>query len=268
MVGLGVLLLLIAATLTPIIWRNMPGEAHGGDATAGSVGEVTLGDAASTSSPIPGATGSATPPPGATRTAVPTTYPRTADEYARATLTAWLARDDTRLGQLARPGALTLMGRAPSGLPGGWEFYGCWVEPFAPCRQLRNDRGDVYSVSVDPAALGKPKAVTRAYVDVTRYEATAIAYVQRAIDAWDAKNEERIAYLVDGQSAVWFFNTVPSAGDHNAYDEYREFASQRDPVNLICVQAHNINGYWQWAIDKRLFGKPHALVWAGIEQVC
>jgi hypothetical protein len=277
-VGLGTVMLL-AIGLVAVTWNGWPGNggsgptesppAVGGISAFGGLPNPT--SPGSTPGPPPPTSGPggqpSRPAPGATTR--PRSYPTTADGYALATLAAWTARDDARLGDLATPGAITLMGRAPSGLGGGWEFYGCWVEPLSPCRQLRNDRGDVFSVSVDPARLGRAKAVSAAYRDVTRYESTVLSYLHRAIDAWGAGNAERVALLVQGHEAVWFFANIRRQGGHTAFHDYVEYPSALDPANRTCVQALTGDGTsWTWAIDRRLLGRAHALVWAGGEQVC
>ena len=277
-VGLGVVTL-VAIGIPAIVWYTSPGddarphprgpdtaEILGGTDVVEDVGQSDM--SSPTPTPGGGPTTPATAGSGGGRTTPPRSYPTTGEAYARAMLNAWTARDDPRIGELASPSAITLMGRAPSGLSGGWEFYDCWHEPFAPCLQMRNDRGDVFSVKVDPARLGRAKAVTSAYRDFTRYESTVLNYLYRAIDAWGAGNTERVAMLVQGHEAVWFFDTIPRQGDHTAFYDFVEYASTTDPVNRTCVQAWVDHVSWIWAIDRRLLGKAHALVWAGGEQVC
>ena len=81
------------------------------------------------------------------------------------------------------------------------------------------------------------------------------------IDHYYASNAERVAMLISGQSAVWFFGTVPAAGDHNAYYDYQEFTGQS---GYRCVEASAPGGAsWSWAFDTTKLGQPHALVWVG-----
>jgi hypothetical protein len=239
-IGFGTAILL-AIGLVVIVWYARPGtderpgakpkgaETLGG---GGVIGGVGLSDT-TTPTPTPagqpssvqataGSGGQQNGGTGVGGSTPPRSYPSTSDAYARATLNAWIARDTARLGELATPGALTLMGRAPSGLGGGWEFYDCWLEPMSPCRQLRNDTG----------------------------------------------NDERVAMLVQGHEAVWFFTNIRRQGDHTAFYDYAEYTSTLDPANRTCVQAWVDGVSWIWAIDRRLLGRAHALVWAGGEQVC
>jgi hypothetical protein len=270
---------LLVIGLAVIVVQLLPGAGKNdqGDAALGAGGApgpaVTDGAGAvdANATPSPGATrtAKATPRPTAAPTRGPgqptaVSYPKTADAYATAVLNAWKAHDDARLGQLATPGALTLMGTAPSSVASGWEFYDCWTESFAPCRQLRNDVGDVFSVSVDPAKLGKAKAVTRVYVDFTRYESDAMKYLYRVLDARFARNDERVATLIDGQQAVWFFSTIPSPGDHTSgYKDYVTFNGQHP--EWVCISAYDTTSQssgWHFGIDPGRFGKKHALVFA------
>jgi hypothetical protein len=264
-IGLGV----IGAYTLPGIANPDDGRAALGDGGAEPTGGVAAVDLDGT--PSPGATRSAKPTPsrgaptsGPTRTAAAVTYPKTTDAYATAVLNAWKSHDDVRLGQLATPGAITLMGTAPSSITGGWEFNDCWIEPLSPCRQLRNDVGDVFSVSVDPAKLGKAKAVTRVYKDLTRYENDAMKYLYSVIDARNARNDERVATLIDGQQAVWFFTTIASPGDHSSgYKNYITFNGQH--ADWVCISAYDTTAQssgWHFGVDPTRLGKKHALVFA------
>jgi hypothetical protein len=265
LIGLGV----IGAFTVPGLGDNDNGNpALGGG--AGPTGAAAAVDLNGSPSPGPTRSTPATPLPTATRRPSPGTataapsYPKTTDKYAREVLNAWLAHDAVRLDQLASPGAITLMGTAPSGLASGWEFYGCYVEPFDPCRQLRNDVGDVFSVSVDPAKVGKAKAVTRVYVDRTTYATTAMKYLYSVLDARYARNDERVATLIDGQQSVWFFSTIPSPGDHAAgYKDYVTFGGQH--TEWTCISAYDTTAQssgWHFGVDPGRLGKKHALVFA------
>ena len=271
---------LLVTGLAVIVIRILPGTDGTGDGQAGIGGIGPDGNNALSpndpgGTPSPGATRpvSGTPVPTGGVTGGPVTaptsaapsYPTTAKAYALAVLNAWKTHDSARLGQLATPAALTLMGKAPASLASGWETYDCWVESFSPCREARNDVGDVFSVSVDPTKLGKAKAVTRAYVDLTRYAGDPTKYLYNVLDAWYAKNEERVATLIDGQQSVWFFSTIPNPGDHTAYSEYVTFTSGTDPTNRVCISAKDNtaqSSYWHFGVDKRRLGTKHALVFA------
>ena len=212
-VVVGVLLVTLSIGLVVTSQMVRPDQADG-DAPADEPRGVagTFGSTvAASGSPTP------PPPPSATATAVPSpppvSYPASADEYATALLNAWLAGDTGRVGELATPATITLMGQAPGSLPGGWEFFDCWYEPFNPCRQLRDDRGDTFGVQVDPALLGQPRAVTRVYVDLIRYETAVLPYVQYVLDAWSGANDERVAQLMGSwwhRSAVTRFRPASS----------------------------------------------------------
>jgi hypothetical protein len=266
LIGLGV----IGAFSLPGIGGSDDGNAGlgGGGGPTGAAAAVDLNG-----SPSPGPTGSAKATPRASTTRgpspVPTTaapsYPRTTDSYARAVLNAWLAHNAARLDQLASPGSITLMGNAPSGLAGGWEFYTCWFETLNPCRELRNDAGDVFGVKVDPARLGQGKAVTGVWIDYTKYKTTPTEYLYYVLDTWaGAHNDERLATLTDGQAVV-FFSGMKAWGDHTAYDAYLAYASDADPDHRVCISFKDTSpqsGYWHFGVDTRRLGKKHALVYA------
>jgi hypothetical protein len=266
LIGLGV----IGAYSLPGIGGGDNGDAALGAGGAGPTGAAAAVDLNATPSPGPTQSAKASPHPTSTRSASPVTttaapsYPKTTDAYARAVLNAWLAHNGSRLDQLANPGSITLMGSAPSGLAGGWEFYNCWFEPLNPCRELRNDAGDVFGVKVDPAKLGRAKAVTGVWIDFTKYKSTPKAYWSYVIDTWGGQhNEERLATLTDGQ-AIGFFAGMTPYGDHTAYKDYVEFDSGSDP-NRQCLSVYDTSPQsagWHFGVDKRLLGKKHALVFA------
>jgi hypothetical protein len=270
-IGIGLLVLATGTTvvLTLRPFHTAPDPTAGGE---GMLGTVDGNGSALPASGSASASASATTPSAASSAPVtsapaddppPPSYPSTVDAYAQAALTAWLARDSTRVGQLAAPIAINEMGQAPAGLPGGWEPYDCWYEPFAPCRQLRNDRGDVFSVSVDTAKLGQAKAVVRAYVDVVAYPASALEYVKYTLDAWSGGNTERVADLLGGTGASWFFIREPAPGGRNGFKNYVEYTSS---AGNTCVQADldsPQSASSSWRLDPGKLGGPHALIWAG-----
>jgi hypothetical protein len=272
LIGLGVI---GAYSLPGIAGDDDGGNAALGDgAGAGRTPGALAVDLNGSPSPGPTRSAKASAQPSATTgpgpvatTAAPPSYPKTTDAYARAVLNAWLAHNGTRLDQLANPGSITLMGTAPSGLAGGWEFYACYFEPLSPCRELRNDAGDVFGVKVDPTKLGKAKAVTGVWIDRTKYPSTPKAYWSYVIDTWGGQhNEERLAMLTDGQ-AVGFFGNMKPYGDHTAYksETYVEFTSGADPDNRVCISVYDTSPQsagWHFGVDKRLLGKKHALVFA------
>jgi hypothetical protein len=266
LIGLGV----IGAFTLPGIGSGDSGSPGLGDgAGAGPTGAAAAVDLNGSPAATPTRSAKASPRPSATGGPSPATaspsYPKTTDKYARAVLNAWLARDAVRLDQLASPGSITLMGTAPSGLAGGWEFYSCWFEPLNPCRELRNDAGDVFGVKVDPAKLGKAKAVTGVWIDFTKYKTTVKDYFNYVIDTWAGEhNDERLATLTDGQAVV-FFSSMTAWGDHTAYKDYVTFTSGADPDNRVCVSVYDTSPQsagWHFGVDKRMLGKKHALVFA------
>jgi len=269
LVGIGVAVVMLAVGAA-VLFTFTPHRDDPGKSGSGAFGEVGATDnvtatvtASSSATPSPTAVLTSSEPSGQGQPQG-TSYPGSADEYAMAALNAWLNHNDTRLGQLATPAAITLFGSAPGGLPGGWEFYNCLTEPLQPCRELRNDRGDVVAVSVDPGLVGKAKAVTRVYIDLTRYPGTVMDYLYATLDAWDANNTERVATMIDGQQAVWFFTTLNHFGNHAAFSNYTQ--PFLGGTGLTCVAADGpppSSANWSWGFDVSRLGGPHALVWAG-----
>jgi len=161
-VVVGVLLVTLSIGLVVTIQMVRPDQADG-DAPADEPRGVagTFGSTvAASGSPTP------PPPPSATATAVPSpppvSYPASADEYATALLNAWLAGDTGRVGELATPAAITLMGQAPGSLPGGWEFFDCWLRAVQPVpataqRSRRHVRCAGRSRAPGPAQGGHPR---------------------------------------------------------------------------------------------------------------
>lgn len=266
LIGLGV----IGAYSLPGIAGDDGGNAALGDGANPTDGVLAV-DLNASPSPAPTRSAKPSPHPSATTPAPGTTtaapsYPKTTDAYAREVLKAWLAHDGARLDQLASPGAITTMGSAPSGLAGGWEFYSCYFEALNPCRELRNDSGDVFGVRVDPAKLGKAKAVTGISIDLTKYKTTPMTYLYYVIDTWSGgHNDERLATLTDGQAVTFFFGNIKPWGDHTQYKDYVTFTSGSDPEYRVCISAYDTSPQsagWHFGVDKRLLGKKHAMVFA------
>jgi hypothetical protein len=264
-IGVAVVVLGVAAALL-FSFSPHRDDPDNGVGAFGAVGATDIVTATATPSATPSPTVAPSSAPASQTQGPPQapSYPGSADDYAMAALTAWLNHNDTRLGQLATPSAITLFGSAPTGLPGGWEFYDCWNEPFSPCRELRNDQGDVVGISVDPSLVGKAKAVTRVYIDLTKYPSTVMNYLYGTLDAWYANNTERVATMIDGQQAVWFFTSLAHFGDHNAFSNYTQ--PYLGSTGLTCVAADGpppSSANWSWGFDVSKLGGQHALVWAG-----
>jgi hypothetical protein len=171
------------------------------------------------SNPTPSATPSkttsspTTPPPSAAPTkSAPTTYPTSAQAYGEKTLAAWGAIQIQTLSDLTTPDAQNQLNALaiPPNQP--WNFVNCdGAAGSVYCSFASND-GDVITLRMINATLGKPHAVAEVKFDPTVYATDAVAYVKGFIEAWRDANTRRMLAL-SSQTEVDFFThfTPPAA---------------------------------------------------------
>jgi hypothetical protein len=172
------------------------------------------------SNPTPSASASKTSPPSPTTPppslaptkSTPTTYPTSAQAYGEKTLAAWGAIQIQTLSDLTTPDAQNQLNALaiPPNQP--WNFVNCdGAAGSVYCSFASND-GDVITLRMINATLGKPHAVAEVKFDPTVYATDAVAYVKGFIEAWRDANSRRMLAL-SSQTEVDFFThfTPPAA---------------------------------------------------------
>lgn len=138
-------------------------------------------------------------------------YPSDAKAYAQAALKAWMAKDYTRLGQLAQSAAVQQVKDSVTygGLPANsWHFINCEGAAGSSYCTFINDDGDVTHIRVINQVLGAPMAVQEIPLERTEYPKGASSYVGAFLSAWQNGNKYRmLAYASSG--VVSHFSGTP-----------------------------------------------------------
>ena len=259
------ILAIVAMFAWPALGPHGAGPLGGRGAFGAAPGDDTTGTATVTPSATAAVTTTTAP-----ATGKPRTFPSTLTAYAIATVNAWSVRNDLELASLTAAKAMADLGRPPSGMDSRWRDYPCGAPTNLPCVELRNRNGDVVRVQIDPALLGKARAVVGAAKDPTVYRSAPFDYVYEVLDAWSADNTERIQSLV-ASSATWFFGVNPApSGGRSAFDGFTLYQSSIDPATIICVKFQDKVNYtsFLFGVDMRRYGNAHAVISTGSEVQC
>jgi predicted small secreted protein len=163
-----------------------------GTGTDSDSGSGTLGDAVNATTPAPngGPTTVVAPPP---------TYPNDIVEYAKAAVTAWASKDETRLDQLEAAGGILheLLDDCPDCYNTNFYLSTCpQTGPYVTCTFF-NAVGDELRLRGDPSLIGKPHAIPAAgsVFDQITFPSDNKAYASLAMTAWLNRNDNRLKLL-------------------------------------------------------------------------
>jgi hypothetical protein len=211
-----------------------------------SVGEPGIGSAAPAS-----ATPSGTPANGGGGGAP--TYPSTDKDYTRAVLDAYDTHASTRLAQLTVADGPTVFANLGS-LDKHWHFHACGNDGALRQCTYDNNNGDRISIDLDPASLGKPHAVTTAFVDRTHYGNTADAMVGDFMQAWFDGNTSRMTALGDATATSY------ATGSGNAPESWNlsDAPSGASPGHTIVTVATVDGRTLLFDVTDSKVGHPHA----------
>ncbi|GHJ49117.1 hypothetical protein Cs7R123_64590 [Catellatospora sp. TT07R-123] len=136
------------------------------------------------------------------------TYPSSAKSYAQALLSAWGAKNGTRIDQLAVQAAVQQI--KDNGYPNSsWTYIKCDDDgTYATCL-FRNAHGDESLVKMVKTQLGHPTAVTEAQLMRTSYANDAGSYVSGFVYAWQQGNKQRMIRYANEQVAAFFLSKTP-----------------------------------------------------------
>lgn len=158
----------------------------------------------------PPATPDASASPAAPATSASTvSYPATARAYAEAVLTAWGQKLDARLGDLTA----ALVHDQIISIPGppnlNWSHDRCDAAAGSTYCVFVNDDGDVITLRITNALLGKPRAATEVRLDQTVYSNDVKLYVQAFVEAWRNGNVKRMHALSTPAGVEFFTHYTP-----------------------------------------------------------
>ena len=208
--------------------------------------------------PTPSATPEpTTAPPAATPTttsappAAPV-YPTTARAYAEAVLAAWKQHLINKIGDLTTAQVQDQIISIPGPPNQNWTYQRCDGTAGSSYCSFVNGDGDVITLRISSALLGKAHAATEVKLDQTEYSPDAKQYVQAFAEAWRNGNTRRMLALSADQSVVDFFT-------HYTPPETFQVCS-RLVGSVWRVRIYNSDGVnYRVLVADASRGKPHAI---------
>jgi hypothetical protein len=185
--------------------------------TGTTAGVGSLGTAAPTASARPGPTSAAA-----------ATYPNTAEDYAKAAVAAWAARDLIRLDQLeVQDGQLHTLYQCNGCYEIHFTLVNCQGANGSTFCLFFNNVGDSLRLRLVNQFLGEPRAIGNGSIwEPITFPSDDKAYAQEALNAWLAGNDARLNLLTAthmtsaqvsalgaNNAAQWAFGNP-----HNPYD--------------------------------------------------
>jgi hypothetical protein len=170
-------------------------------------GGATTGAGASAGLDGVSPTASATGGPGQN----PTSFPASADEYARQALTAWTTGNTDRLDQLRDPGATIFATLSTGNYDKHFTLHQCQGAAGSSSCAFFNNAGDELQLQLSNQLLGRAHAVIGGQFHPITFPTDAKAYAQETLDAWLAHNDARVGLLC-GADAAAHLNAI--AGSH------------------------------------------------------
>lgn len=211
---------------------------------------VDPSSAAESPSATPSAAPSAVPSTGTTKKADSgPTYPTTARAYGTTLLTAWGAKNSSRVAQLAGNAAILQLGTAAS-QDKQWAYVSCDASGDSTACLFRNSYGDQATLMVTTAALGQATAVTEVLLERTSYPGDRSAYASAFIGAWQSGNVQRMTRLATSTVANFFKAKTPL--------ENFTATDMGDKVRIEPVSAGG-GGSYLLTFDSGKLGSAHAI---------
>lgn len=202
-------------------------------------------------SPTPQAPASAQPSTPASKKAdTGPTYPTSAKSYASALLTAWGAKNSSRVAQLAVNGAVLQLGEAKS-QDKQWSYVSCDASGDSTACLYRNSYGDQVTLTLTTATLGKPTAVGNVLLERTSYANNRAGYASAFVEAWQAGNVQRMTRLANSTVANYFKGKTPLSNFTTS--------EMGDTVRVYPASASGGSGNYELTIDSGKLGSAHAI---------
>jgi hypothetical protein len=179
------------------------------------------------------------------------TYPASAKSYGSALLSAWGAKNTTRVAQLAGQSAILQLRDPQSQDKTQWTYVSCDASGDSTACLYRNGYGDDVTLTMTTAALGQPAAVTEALLDRTSYATERSAYANAFISAWQHGNVARMTRLANATVASFFKSKTPF-----------ENSTTTDMVTKVRIEpasATGGSGTYDLTFDSSKLGSAHAV---------
>lgn len=179
------------------------------------------------------------------------TYPTSAKSYGSALLSAWGAKNSTRVAQLASSSAILQLRDPQSQDKTQWTYVSCDASGDSTACLYRNGYGDEVTLTLTTASLGQPTAVTEALLDRTAYASERGAYANAFISAWQHGNVARMSRLANSTVATFFKGKTPF-----------ENSTATDMVTKVRIEpasAGGGSGSYDLMFDSGKLGAAHAI---------
>lgn len=123
-------------------------------------------------------------------------YPTNARAYSIAAVSAWVAGDHTRLGQLTTGAGTHIFETLSTGDPDRhFDFANCQGAAGSSYCVFYNGTGDMLRLRLSRPQLGRPHAIAGGRFEPTTFPDDNQEYAQEALDAWRADNTARLGLL-------------------------------------------------------------------------
>jgi len=186
--------------------------------------------------------------------ASPAEFPISVPEYAHATVAAWAAPDLLRLADLTSAGVHGRIIDLPGPPDQDWAFVRCDDQVTWWACSFYNGDGDYLVLNLDQEKLGEPRAVVDFAFEPTAYPATARAYAEAFITAWQTGNRARMAALATSEATGAFDRLDPTPAP-----EY-QVGEEGDPLIVVVVELDGTEV--ELRLSVALLGQPHAIRYA------
>jgi len=186
---------LLALAALSACGSNASGTGALSDAGTASTGPVGIASSGSPAALPSGGSTATTPAHGTTtHTATPPSFPNTAQAYAQKAVNAYAHGQTALVKDYSNAGGVTSfqhLGHADT----HWTFHASRPNGSDTDCLFDNDNGDRITVTLDPTMLGKPHAVTTAFIDRTEFGNSADGAVGALIQAWGDGDLPRVGAI-------------------------------------------------------------------------
>jgi hypothetical protein len=139
--------------------------------------------------------GEAAPAPAPGPSDLTPSYPGTTETYSKAVVSAWTQDQPATLGSLTTTATRDQILDLLPTVNANWSYLRCDGTAGSSYCSFTNADGDLLTLRISHALLGKAHAAIEVSLDVTEYPADGVAYVKEFVAAWQFGNPARMLKL-------------------------------------------------------------------------